>query len=228
MDKNATILFADDDDAIREVLRLLLQNEGFQTIEACNGQEVLDLMNDTVDLLILDVMMSGMNGFKTCAKIREHYTIPVLFLTAKSMESDKMLGFSSGGDDYLVKPFSYNELILRVKAMLRRYREYGAKDGGTEGDTLFCFEDIEINTASQTVFRSGREIALTKLEYEILTLLASHRKKVFSIQNIYESIWNEPYYNTSANTVMVHIRHIREKLGGQAIKTVWGKGYRIE
>ncbi len=227
------ILFADDDPEIREVLRLLLTGEGYEVAEAADGEEVLAKLDDTVDLVILDVMMPGMSGYAVCSAIRERSAVPVLFLTAKSQDSDKTMGFSAGGDDYLVKPFSYTELVSRVKAMLRRYCVYGSKNGEKEDHVIRCCEDVEIDTAQRTVRRGGQEIALTDTEYRILHLLASNRKKVFSVQNIYESIWNEPYFYTSNNTVMVYIRNIRRKLGDdpqncRTIRTVWGKGYRIE
>lgn len=226
------ILYADDDPEIREVLRLLLTSEGYQVLEASNGQEVLDLLDASVDLVILDVMMPGPSGYTACAEIRKHLAVPVLFLTAKSQDSDKTLGFSVGGDDYLVKPFSYSELISRVKAMLRRYYIYGAKQ--TEQSSIIrCCGTIEINPSQCMVRQDGREVILTDTEYRILLLLASHQKKVFSVQNIYESVWNEPYFFSSNNNVMVHIRNIRRKLGddpqnSRTIRTVWGKGYRIE
>lgn len=228
-----TILFADDDPEIREVLRLLLTGEGYRTLEAANGTEALEKLDDTVDLVILDVMMHGMSGYAVCSEIRRRSAVPVLFLTAKSQDTDKAVGFSAGGDDYLVKPFSYTELVSRVKAMLRRYCVYGAKSVERSSGVIRCCGDIEINTAQNTVCRNGREVSLTDTEYRILLLLASHQKTVFSVQSIYESIWNEPYFYTSNNTVMVHIRNIRRKLGddpqnSRTIRTVWGKGYRIE
>lgn len=226
------ILYADDDPEIREVLRLLLTSEGYQVLEASNGQEVLDLLDASVDLVILDVMMPGLSGYTACAEIRKQLAVPVLFLTAKSQDSDKTLGFSVGGDDYLIKPFSYSELISRVKAMLRRYYIYGAKQT-EQSSILRCCGTIEINPSQCMVRQDGREVILTDTEYRILLLLASHQKKVFSVQNIYESVWNEPYFFSSNNNVMVHIRNIRRKLGddpqnSRTIRTVWGKGYRIE
>lgn len=226
------ILLADDDPEIREVLRLLLTGEGYAAVEAANGAEVLEKLDETVDLVILDVMMPGMSGYAVCSEIRKRSAVPVLFLTAKSQDADKATGFSSGGDDYLVKPFSYTELVSRVKAMLRRYYVYGAKASGQDG-VLRCCEDIEIDAAQRIVRKGGEEVSLTDTEYRILLLLASHRKTVFSVQSIYESIWNEPYFHASNNTVMVHIRNIRRKLGDdpqncRTIRTVWGKGYRIE
>ena len=226
------ILFADDDPEIREVLRLLLAGEGYEVLEASSGEQALELLDDSTDLVILDVMMPGMGGCAACAEIRRQSAVPVLFLTAKSQDSDKTLGFSVGGDDYLVKPFSYTELISRVKAMLRRSCVYGAKQETAAG-VIQCCDNVEIDLSRCQVRVDGQEVVLTDTEYRILHLLASHKKKVFSAQNIYESIWNEPYFYTSNNTVMVHIRNIRRKLGddpqnSRTIRTVWGRGYRIE
>lgn len=226
------ILFADDDPEILEVLRLLLEGEGYETVKASSGAQVLELLDDTVGLVILDVMMPGMNGYSVCTEIRRRSPVPILFLTAKSQDSDKTLGFSVGGDDYLVKPFSYSELISRVKALLRRYYVYGSRQGQS-GAVIRCCGMVEIDTRQCLVRQEGREIPFTDTEYRILLLLASHPQKVFSVQNIYESVWNEPYFYSSNNTVMVHIRNIRRKLGddpqnSRTIRTVWGRGYRVE
>ena len=230
--ENKKILFADDDPEIREALRLLLQCEGYETEEASCGEELLSKLDHSVDLVILDVMMPEMNGYAVCSEIRKRYTVPVLFLTAKSQDSDKTMGFSVGGDDYLVKPFSYNELMNRVKAILRRYYVYGAKTA-EPSCKIYCCGNIEIDTSRCQVKAGGEEVVLTDIEYRILLLLASHQKRIYSTQSIYEIIWNEPYTYSSNNTVMVHIRNIRRKLGDDpqnchTIRTVWGKGYRIE
>ena len=230
--KEKKILVADDDPEIREALHLLLTCEGYKTVEASCGEEVLEWMDHTIDLVILDVMMPEMNGYMICAEIRKRYTVPILFLTAKSQDSDKTLGFSVGGDDYLVKPFSYNELINRVKAMIRRYCVYGAKDS-KQNFIIQCCGNIEIDTNRCSVMVGGKEVILTDIEYRILLLLASHPKRIYSTQMIYECVWNEPYTYSSNNTIMVHIRNIRRKLGDDpqnchTIRTVWGKGYRIE
>ena len=227
------ILYADDDPEIREVLKLLLTGEGYEAIGASSGSELLNLLDDSVSLVILDVMMPGMTGYAVCAEIRRRSAVPILFLTAKSQDSDKTMGFSAGGDDYLIKPFSYSELISRVKAMLRRYYVYGARSTALEGGVIHCCGNVEIDRAQSVVRQNGQEVALTDTEYRILLLLASHRKKIFSIQNIYETVWEEPYFYSSNNTVMVHIRNIRRKMGddpqnSRTIRTVWGKGYRIE
>lgn len=226
------ILFADDDPEIREALRLLLTCEGYETVEASYGKEVLEKIDHTIDLVILDVMMPEMSGYAVCAELRKRYTVPVMFLTAKSQDSDKTLGFSVGGDDYLVKPFSYNELMNRVKAILRRYYVYGAKTA-EQSTVIYCCGNVEIDTSRCQVKVDGEEVILTDIEYRILLLLASHQQRIYSAQNIYELIWNEPYTYSSNNNVTVHIRNIRRKLGddpqnSHTIRTVWGKGYRIE
>ena len=226
------ILIADDDPEILSILQILLSSEGYEVLQASDGAGVLRQLDDSVGLVILDVMMPGMDGYSVCAQIRKTSQVPVLFLTAKSQDSDKTLGFSLGGDDYLVKPFSYSELISRVKALLRRYYVYGG--GQTQaGGIICCCQTVEIDPQRCLVRQKGQEVPLTETEYKILLLLASHRKKVFSIQNIYESIWEEPYFYTCNNTVMVHIRNIRRKLGddpknSRTIRTVWGKGYLID
>jgi len=226
------ILFADDDPEIREVVRILLESEGFSVTEAVNGREAVEKAVESIDLVILDVMMPGCSGFSACVEIRQKLMVPILFLTAKSQDGDKLLGFSSGGDDYLVKPFSYTELIARVKAMLRRYLVYRNKDNADHEDFIFI-KDLCVNKEYNEVLKAGVEILCTDLEYKILLLLAKNKKKIFSARNIYESVWEEPYFYQSSNTVMVHIRNLRKKLEDDPknpsyITNVWGKGYRID
>ncbi len=231
MQERQKILIADDDAQIREVLRILLESEGYEVIEAADGQEAIRMAGEDVDLMILDIMMPGASGFSACAEIRKQSSAPVIFLSAKSQDSDKTMGFSVGGDDYLAKPFSASELLARVKAALRRYLVYGAKPQEQIGQIHIA--DVVIDPEKKRVLKSGTEIFLTDIEYGILLLLAKNRKKVFSVQNIYESVWQEPYYYSANNTVMVHMRNIRKKIGdstqnGEIIRTVWGRGYRID
>ena len=230
MAEKQKILIADDDPEIREVVRVLLESEGFEVAEAKDGIEAVRMADDSVDLILLDIMMPGQSGFAACLDIRKNTQAPIIFLTAKTQDSDKTMGFSAGGDDYLAKPFSFSELLARVKAALRRYLVYGAKQGGQ--DSPIQLGEVEINRANRSVTRDGREVQLTDTEYKILLLLAESRKKVFSVQSIYESVWEEPYYYSSNNTVMVHVRNLRRKIGDTAgneiIRTVWGRGYRIE
>lgn len=225
------ILVVDDNPDLVEVITIFLSGEGYEVVSASGGAEALELFDDSFDLVILDVMMPGMSGYKVCSEIREKSFVPILFLTAKTLDSDKAMGFSSGADDYLSKPFSYNELLARVKALLRRFYIYNGKT--KEDDEHITVSDLVINKNYNEVFKGETEITLTDIEYKILLLMATHRKKIFTIQNIYESIWDEPYYYASNNTVMVHIRKLRTKVednpqSPKYIKTVWGKGYRIE
>lgn len=232
----ATILLIEDDADIREGIRILLESENYSVLEANNGRAGLELLTNYVDLIILDIMMPGISGLKTCEEIRKISYVPILFLTAKSSESDKLLGLMAGGDDYLAKPFSYAELLGRVKALLRRYQVYsgkGATNQQTDKDTMITIRNICINENFNEVWVNGEEVDLTELEYKILLLMMRQPKKVFSAQNLYESIWKEPYLYTSNSTVVVHIRKLRMKIekvpqSPEYIKTVWGKGYRFE
>ena len=217
---NEKIMVVDDHDDIREVIHVLLTNEGYQIIEAKNGKEALELLDDSIDLIILDVMMPEMNGYQVCLLMREKTNAPILFLTAKGQESDKTLGFSSGGDDYLTKPFSYNELNVRVKALLRRYHVYQGKK--EEAKAIIRLNDLNKN-----------KLSLTDIEYEILDYLVLNRKQVISASQLFETIWHENYYYGANNTIMVHIRNLRKKIeedpqNPRIIKTVWGKGYYID
>ena len=226
------IMIADDDPDIREVVRILLESEGFRIVEAVDGDDAISKIDPAIDLYILDVMMPGQSGYQVCRAIRAASTAPILFLTAKSQDGDKSMGFSSGGDDYLPKPFSYTELTARVKALLRRYYVYRGKES-EESKEKIVIRDLVIDRQTCEVRLAGAEVQLTDIEYRMLLLMAENRRKVFSAQNLYESIWNEPYFYSCNNTIMVHIRNLRRKIepdpdNPQYIKTVWGKGYRID
>ncbi|OCA96697.1 response regulator transcription factor [Clostridium beijerinckii] len=226
------ILIADDNNEIREIVKVLLESEGYNVLEAVDGEDAISKVDESIDLIILDVVMPKKTGFKACVEIREKTSAPILFLTAKSQDSDKYMAFSAGSDDYLSKPFSYTELVSRVKALLRRYYVYKGKDTNDLTDSI-SINGLKINIASNEVSIDGKEIVLTEIEYNILLLMSKNRKKIFSTQNLYESIWKEPYFYSCNNTVMVHIRNLRSKLESDPqnpkyIKTVWGKGYRIE
>ena len=225
------ILVVDDNQEIREVIRVLLGSEGYEIMEASNGSDAIALAKQA-DLIILDIMMPQTDGFQACIRIREFSNAPILFLSAKGLDQDKALGFSSGGDDYLTKPFSYNELLARVKALLRRYQVYKGKRQEVE-EPVLQRQDLKLDTNTHVVYQNGKLVNLTDLEYQILYLLMKYPHKIYSIQNLYESIWKEPYFYTANNTVMVHIRNLRKKLEVDSdapsyIKTVWGKGYRFE
>lgn len=193
-------------------------------------------MDESIDLVILDVMMPGISGIKTCEEIRKVSYVPVLFLTAKSSETDKVMGLMAGGDDYIIKPFSYAELLGRVKALLRRYHVYSGKKNVEETaaeQTIIQVGDIKINELMKGVWKNNRPIRVTEIEYKILLLLMKHPGKVFSAQQVYENVWKEPYLYASNSTIMVHIRNLRIKIENvpespEHIKTVWGKGYRFE
>ncbi|MPM38524.1 Alkaline phosphatase synthesis transcriptional regulatory protein SphR [bioreactor metagenome] len=230
-----TIMIVDDDTEIREGIRILLGGENYIILTAESGPRALELLSGAVDLVILDIMMPGMSGLRVCEEIRKISAVPILFLTAKTKDSDKVLGLSAGGDDYLPKPFSYSELNARVKALLRRYCVYrGKAQTGTVGaDNILSARGIKISLDFNQVWVCDREVELTEIEYHILRLLMENPQRIFSAQNIYESVWNEPYFYISNGTVMVHIRNLRVKIENdpqnpKLLKTVWGKGYRFE
>lgn len=229
------ILIIEDDADIREGVRILLESEGFFVSEAENGEKGLLKLSEDTSLVILDIMMPGMSGLRVCEEIRKKSYVPILFLTAKAQESDKLLGLMAGGDDYLPKPFSYAELLGRVKAQIRRYTLYSAVSLGEEQEKPEYIESggICIHRKFNEVSIKGKMIELTDIEYHMLLLMMENEGKIFSAQNLYESIWNEPYFYHCNGTVMVHIRKLRVKIEENAqepvyIKTVWGKGYRFE
>ena len=230
MEKN--ILIIEDDKDIREGVKILLEGEGYSVEEASNGADGLKKLTPNTNLVILDIMMPGISGLKTCEEIRKISYVPILFLTAKSKESDKLIGFMAGADDYLIKPFSYTELFARVRALLRRHQVYDREILQIQKEEGIETHQIRINSSKNIVFQQGNEIQLTEIEYKILLLLIQYPTKIFSLQNLYESIWEEPFISTSANTIMVHIRNLRTKIEEnpqkpKIIQTVWGKGYRL-
>lgn len=229
-----TILIVEDDPDIRDGVRILLSGEGYHILEAENGLRALELFNPEVDLVILDIMMPGMSGLRVCEELRKSSTVPILFLTAKSQESDKLLGLTAGGDDYLAKPFSFTELSARVKALLRRYCVYLGKEQVPQKprNTTLEAHGVRLALDCNRVWVDEREVDLTETEYKILRLLMQNPQRIYSIQVIYETVWNEPYYYVSNGTVMVHIRNLRMKVEDDPqnparICTVWGKGYRF-
>lgn len=230
------ILAVDDNPEIREIIEILLTGEGFAVDQAVDGAQALAMLNErTYDLIILDIMMPGMNGYQTCLEIRKLTNAPILFLSARTKDSDKTLGFSSGGDDYLAKPFSYPELISRVKALIRRYQVYKGKDEEPtpEVRSLIHYHNLDIDKDTATVYRDGKIVELTSTEYAVLFTLITHPGQIFSAERLYEAVWNEPYYYGANNSIMVHIRNLRRKIESDPavptlIMTVWGKGYRCE
>lgn len=232
---HANILIIEDDADIREGVRILLESENYQVQEAEDGRKGLSLLTKKTDLVILDIMMPGMSGLRTCEEIRKTSNVPVLFLTAKSQESDKLIGLMAGGDDYLPKPFSYGELLGRVRALLRRYCMYGGKEQPDKAaeDNYLESSGLRVHKEFNEVYVNGKEIELSNIEYQILLLMMKYPRKIFSAQNLYESIWNEPYFYSCNSTVMVHIRKLRVKIepnpgNPKYIKTEWGKGYKFD
>ena len=229
------ILVVEDDEAIREGIRILLGGEGYTVLEAASGEDALRNMNDAVDLVILDIMLPGISGLKVCEELRKTSNVPVLFLTAKSQESDKTIGLTAGGDDYLAKPFSYAELIARVKAQLRRYVVYRGKKQSLSmsTDQTLTSGRLKIALDRNEVWKDGEPLDLTEIEYKILALMMQHPQRIFSANVIYETVWNEMYTYSANSTIMVHIRKLRTKIEDDPqnpvyIKNVWGKGYRYE
>ena len=228
------ILVADDEKDIRDILNLLLIGEGYEVVLAENGQEAVNLSNDSIDLYILDVNMPIMSGFLAGSEIRKKYLAPIIFLTAYTGESDKVMGFSVGADDYIAKPFSNMELLLKNKALLRRVKQYSKnnKEANKNNDnSKILYKDLILDLNSQSVIKDNNVIVLTYTEFKILELFITHPKKIYSLDNIYQSIWQEDAIGDS--TIMVHIKNLRKKLGDSSknpiyIKTAWGKGYYVD
>lgn len=227
------ILIVDDEKEIRDLIDIYLTNEGYITLKASNGLEALELLktNNDIQLIILDIMMPKMDGIEACMKIREEQSMPIIMLSAKSEDMDKIIGLTTGADDYITKPFNPLELLARVKSQLRRYIKLNGSNTNENKD-IVTIEDVTINVANHEVKMGNKEIKLTPREFDILELLARNRGVVFSIEKIYESVWKEEFLDSN-NTVMVHIRKLREKLeqnprDPRYIKTVWGVGYKVE
>lgn len=227
-----TILVCDDDKQIVEAIDIYLTGEGFRVLKAYDGFDALAILEkESADLLIIDVMMPGLDGIRTTLKIRETNSIPIIILSAKSEDTDKILGLNIGADDYLTKPFNPLELVARVKSQLRRYTQLGNMNQHGNSQVYKC-GGLQINDENKEVTVDGEPIKLTPIEYNILFLLVKNAGKVFSIDQIYEQIWNEEAIGAD-NTVAVHIRHIREKIEinprePRYLKVVWGVGYKIE
>lgn len=226
-----TILVCDDDREIVEAIDIYLQQEGYNVLKAYDGEEALRILKEQeVHLLVMDVMMPKLDGIRATLKIREESSIPIIILSAKTEDSDKILGLNVGADDYLGKPFNPLELVARVKSQLRRYTQFG--NVSEQNDAVYEVGGLSINDDLKEVTVDGEVVRLTPIEYNILLLLVKNQGKVFSINQIYESIWNEDAIGAD-NTVAVHIRHIREKIEinpkePRYLKVVWGVGYKIE
>lgn len=227
-----TILIVEDDQDILDVVTILLGRERFRVLKAMTGEEALAQMTKNPDLIILDVMLPDMDGFELCRRIRKDSLAPVLFLTAKAGLHDKTEGLEAGGDDYLVKPFFQEELLARIRALLRRYEKYRGKDDTQTPEQYLEAGRFRVSLEFNEVLKDGKAISMTDIEYKIFKLFIQYRNKIFSIQNIYESVWEKPYFYDANNTVMVHIRRLRMAIEDDPrhpvyIRTEWGRGYRF-
>ena len=224
----ATVLIVDDEEDIRELVGIYLKNEGYNICKAVNGQEALQCLSDMqIDLAILDVMMADMDGIALCMEIRKKSNIPIIMLSAKDQDMDKVIGLSAGADDYLAKPFNPVELVARVKAQLRRFNDFNER----KPSSILEYMELSMNLETHRVFLNLKEVQLTPKEFAILELLWKNKGNVFSTEHIYDSLWSEEAYDIN-NVVMVHIRNLRSKIepdikNPQYIKTVWGVGYKF-
>jgi len=229
-----TVLICDDDEDILSALQIYLSHDGYKVITSGNGLEALRAVeNETVHLILLDIMMPVMDGIQAAVKIRELSNVPILFLSAKTEDTDRILGLNMGGDDYITKPFNPVELLARVKSALRRYARLGGLNETPQGSQKGVYQTggLILDDNQKRVTLDGADVSLTALEYNILKLLISNTDRVFTSAQIYESVWDEPAFNVS-KTVSVHIRHIREKIEinpkePQYLKVIYGLGYKV-
>ncbi|MBO8168039.1 MAG: response regulator transcription factor [Thermoanaerobacteraceae bacterium] len=223
------VLFADDEQKMRNLVKMYLEKEGFEVEEAADGETAISMARENdYDLIILDIMMPEQDGLSVCRSIRQFSHVPIIMLTARGEEIDRVLGFELGADDYVVKPFSPRELVARVRALLRRTREFGSKQ--TQEENVLRFKGLSIDVAARKVLYEGEEIALTPKEYDLLLFLAKNQGKVFTREAILERVWGYDYFG-DLRTVDTHIKKLREKLSkgpDKFIHTVWGVGYKFE
>ncbi len=228
------VLIVDDEPSIVNLIRMNLKLEGYDSVCAYSGREAVEAYAaQKPDIVLLDIMLPDTNGFEICQKIREHHSYPVIMLTAKDAEMDKITGLTLGADDYVTKPFRPLELVARVKAQLRRYKRYGTARPDGPGDALLVHSALELNTDTHECHLNGKPLNLTPTEFSILRILLERKGKAVSSEELFYEIWKDEYYNKNSNTITVHIRHLREKMGDtvehpQYIKTIWGVGYKID
>lgn len=233
MMEETKILVVDDEKEIADLLELYLISDGFQVKKAYDAQEGLRIMKEEkIDLVLLDIMMPNIDGLEMCRKIRETNNVPIIMVSAKTQELDKIVGLTTGADDYVTKPFNPLELMARVKSQLRRYRDLNPAQEKKSESAVIQVKNLTINKETHQVFVDGESVKLTPIEFDILYLLATHPGRVFSTDEIFEKVWNEKVYEAN-NTVMVHIRRLRGKMkddtrADKIITTVWGVGYKIE
>lgn len=228
------ILVVDDEHDIADLLEVYLKNENYTVYKYYSAMEALECIErEELDLAILDIMLPGVDGFSICQKIRERYTYPIIMLTAKDEETDKITGLTLGADDYVTKPFRPLELVARVKAQLRRYKKYSpVSEVETQKTTRLSYKKLELGMKTYECLLDGELVALTPTEFSILQLLLKQAGNVVSLEELFRSVWKDEYYNKNSSTITVHIRHLREKLRDTGanptyIKTIWGVGYKI-
>lgn len=228
---SASILVVDDDKEIADLVEIHLVSDGYQVYKANSAKEGMEIFQkEQIDLMILDIMMPEVDGLTMCSMVREKSNLPIIMLSAKSTDLDKIVGLSNGADDYVIKPFNPLELMARVKSQLRRYTTFNVPQERQTKEIVVT--NLRIDTINHKVIANEKEVKLTPIEFKIITLLASHPGKVYSTDEIFEQVWNEKMYEAN-NTVMVHIRRLREKIelnprNAKIIKTVWGVGYKID
>lgn len=227
------ILVVDDEQDIADLLEVYLQNENYTVYKFYSAKEALDCIDkQEIDLAILDIMLPDINGFSICQKIREKYTYPIIMLTAKDEETDKITGLTLGADDYVTKPFRPLELIARVKAQLRRYKKYSPVQTENHFAPILAYKKLTLNTQTYECELNGIPVSLTPTEFSILRILLEKQGTVVSLEDLFHMVWKDEYYSKNSSTITVHVRHLREKLQDttekpQYIKTVWGVGYKI-
>ncbi len=222
------ILVVDDEIEIADLIELYLKNEGYNVYKTYSSEKALKIIEKrNIDLALLDIMMPGIDGFTLCQTIRKNHNFPIIMVTAKITDADKIKGLNIGADDYITKPFMPLELIARVKAQLRRYKSYNQSQ-----NKILVIKDLTLDKDKHECLKNGKKINLTPTEFSILYLLANNKDKVITTEKLFEEVWKEPYLTSSSATIMVHIRHLREKLGEndkiKYINTIWGVGYQIE
>ncbi|WP_061996095.1 response regulator transcription factor [Clostridium sp. ATCC 25772] len=227
------ILIVEDDEDIRKILKIYLEGQSYEILEAENGYEAMKQIDNKLDLIILDLMLPDIDGLTICKNIRKKYHFPIIMITAKNADQDKILGLSYGADDYITKPFNPLEVIARVKAQLRRYNQYGDNEFDMDNSDKIYYKGLILNKKSKKVNINGEDVKLTPTEFKILEVLLDRKGQVLSGEELFHLIWNDEYFSKSTNTITVHVRNLREKIGDssekpQYIKTVWGVGYIIE
>lgn len=228
------ILVVDDEKEIADLLEIYLQNENYTVHKFYSGKAAFEFIDtNNVDLAILDIMLPDISGLTLCRHIREQHTYPIIMLTAKDEEIDKITGLSLGADDYITKPFRPLELVARVKAQLRRYKRYNGNQGADLDDSVIIHSGLVMNIKTHECLLNEKPLVLTPTEFDILRILLEHKGEVVSAEKLFREIWNDEYYSKSNNTITVHVRHLREKMNDTVdnpkyIRTIWGVGYKIE